>query len=103
MEQRGKFTIGDGKDISITQVTEVKLYETLTIYTEEGPMDIDIKISTNLDNIPDKYHEVFINLLTSKYYGKVTFDNNPFSHNVNTKFSFTSCLKSKFQKFVQWI
>ena len=30
-------------------------------------------------NFPEKYHEIFLNVLTSKYLGKVSFGDNPFS------------------------
>jgi hypothetical protein len=32
-----------------------------------------------LGNIPEKYHEVALNILTAKYLNKVSFGDNPFS------------------------
>jgi hypothetical protein len=35
--------------------------------------------------VPEEYHEIFLNMLTSKYYGKVSFGDNPFSRCVPKK------------------
>jgi hypothetical protein len=42
-------------------------------------INLDVKITADLNSIPPEYHEVFLNMLTSKYYGRVSFGDNPFS------------------------
>jgi hypothetical protein len=66
-------------NINIKSSTVVKLYEYLSVFTEEGPFDLKIEIIGDLELIPEKYHEVFMNVMTSRYLGKVSFGNNPFS------------------------
>lgn len=65
--------------VSIKTSNIVKLFEVVSLLTEEGPIDLKINISADFNEIPEKYHEVFINILTAKYYGKVSFSDNPFS------------------------
>lgn len=65
--------------VNVKTSTVVKLYEHLSVFTEEGPIDLKVEIVGDLENIPEKYHEVFMNVMTSRYMGKVSFGDNPFS------------------------
>jgi len=59
--------------------TIVKLTEHFTLMTTNGVHDLIVDISADLADIPEEYHEVFMNMLTSKYMNKVSFGHNPFS------------------------
>jgi len=59
--------------------TIITLYEQLVVITEDGPQTLTVKITSDFDEIPKKYHEIFLNMMTSKYYSKANFGNNPFS------------------------
>ena len=72
--------INFGQDsMSVTSSTVVRLNEYFTILTEDGPIDIKTEIIADLKDVPEKYHEVALNMLTSKYINKVSFGHNPFS------------------------
>jgi hypothetical protein len=68
-----------GDFTSIKASTIVSMKEHVTVLAEKGPIDLEIKISADLAEIPQEYHEVFLNVLSAKYYGKVSFGDNPFS------------------------
>lgn len=59
--------------------TIVSLNEHFTVFTPDGPIDLKVDIKADFDGIPSKYHEVFMNVLTSKYINKVSYGDNPFS------------------------
>jgi hypothetical protein len=40
---------------------------------------LEVKILADFSKIPDKYHEVFLNMFSSKYMDSVSFGDNPFS------------------------
>jgi hypothetical protein len=65
--------------INIRTSTIVSLNEEFSVFTQEGPLTLSVQITADLVNIPEKYHEVFLNVLTSKYCNKVSFGENPFS------------------------
>ena len=66
--------------INIQTSRNVKLYNTLTLVGEDGKtIDLNVNIEADFETIPDKYHEVFLNMLMFKYYSKVSFGDNPFS------------------------
>jgi hypothetical protein len=67
------------KYVNIKSSSIVKLNEEFTVYSEEGPFTLDVEITADFNNIPERYHEVFLNVLTSKYMNKVSFGDNPFS------------------------
>ena len=75
----GEVSLGGGHHLNIQTSKNIELNETLTILTEDGSHDLNVKIVANFEEIPDKYHEVFLNMMTVKYYGKVSFGDNPFS------------------------
>ena len=78
--------------LSIQTSKNVELNEVLSLMTEEGAYDLEVKVIANFETIPEKYHEVFINMMTVKYYGKVSFGDNPFSQ----------CLPPKKKKWYQF-
>lgn len=76
----GLTSINIGSDyLNVKTSTIVKLNEEFVVMTEDGPIELIVEISADFVKIPEKYHEIFLNVLTSKYMNKVSFGNNPFS------------------------
>ena len=72
--------LGNGSNLTIQTSKNVELRETLSLMGEDGKLiDLDVKIIANFENIPERYHEICLNMLTVKYYGRVSFGDNPFS------------------------
>ena len=78
--------------IKVKASTIVELNECFTLMALEGPIDLNVKISADFDGIDSKYHEVLLNMLTSKYTNQVSFGHNPFSQ----------CLPPKKKKWYQF-
>jgi hypothetical protein len=74
----GTYNIG-ADHINVKASTTVNLKEYFVIQTLDGPIDIVVNINSDFADIPEKYHEICLNMLTSKYLNKVDFGNNPFS------------------------
>jgi len=68
-----------GEYLKVKTTTMVKLNEVLVVNTEEGPVELLVDITADFNTIDKKYHEIFFNVLTSKYLGRVSFGDNPFS------------------------
>ena len=51
--------------VSVKTSTIVELKEYFTIQTQETPIDIITTIKCDFVDIPDKYHEIVLNMLTS--------------------------------------
>ena len=75
----GDLNLGGTKYLNIKASTIISMNEQFTVYTEDGPKYLNVNISADFDEIPKKYHEVFLNVLTAKYSNSVSFGNNPFS------------------------
>jgi len=72
--------LGNGSNFNIQSTQTVELRESLVLMTPNAnSISLDVKITADLNSIPPEYHEVFLNMLTSKYYGRVSFGDNPFS------------------------
>lgn len=75
-----KEEINLGSDyINIKASTIVRLNENFVVFTEEGPITLEVDIHADFEKIPEKYHEIFLNVLTSKYLNKVSYGQNSFS------------------------
>jgi hypothetical protein len=75
--------LGQGSNLTIQTSKNVELRETLVLLggfdNNKFPTELEVKIIADFSTIPDEYHEVFLNMMTSKYFGRVSFGDNPFS------------------------
>jgi len=84
--------LGGGTNLTIQTSKNVELKETLYLMDDNRSIDLEVSIVANFENIPEQYHEIFINMMTTKYYGRVSFGDNPFSR----------CLPPKKKKWYQF-
>ena len=85
--------LGNGSNFTVQSTQIVELRESLVLMTPNAnSISLDVKITADLNSIPPEYHEVFLNMLTSKYYGRASFGDNPFSQ----------CLPPKKKKWFQF-
>jgi hypothetical protein len=73
------FHIGNGNYISLKTSNLVRVQEQFVIYTEDGPITLNVDVTADFATIDKKYHEIFFNVLSSKYLNRVVFGDNPFS------------------------
>ena len=85
--------LGGGTNLSFKQAKLITTGNLLKLQTkEDGIITLDVKIQADFDTIPEKYHEVFFNILSAKYLDSVSFGDNPFS----------KCLPPKKKKWWQF-
>ena len=77
--------LGHGSNYLVKTSKPVIMWDSLTIFNEGRTVQLDVKVEADLDTIPEEYQEMFVNMMTSKYYGKASFGDNPFSQCVPTK------------------
>jgi hypothetical protein len=69
-----------GKHLNIQSANYVQTYNSLQLITpDNGTIELNVEIKADFSKIPEKYHEVFLNMFSSKYVGRVSFGDNPFS------------------------
>lgn len=72
--------LGGGSNINVKTASIVSVHNNLKLITpDDGAVQLDIKIEADFDTIPEKYHEVFLNMISAKYLDSVSFGDNPFS------------------------
>jgi hypothetical protein len=84
--------LGQGDHVGITTAKPVELRNVLYLTDDKETITLDVKIIADFGTVPEKYHEVFLNMMTTKYYGRVSFGENPFSQ----------CLPPKEKKWWQF-
>ena len=83
-ENKNEINTGNGF-IDIKSAIIVKLNETFIVHTENGQKELIVEITADLNTIEEKYHEVFLNVLSAKYSNRVSFGDNPFYECLNNK------------------
>ncbi len=87
-------SVGDYCEYELKSSSIVQMKEDFTIITDEGEVKLDVTISADFEEIPEKYRELFINMMTTKYMNRVTISSNLFSkHNPTLKKSWFQKLK----------
>jgi hypothetical protein len=75
-----EINLGSGNNLEMRSSRLVKTYQTLYLITEDkGTLSLSVEISADFDTIPEEYQEVFLNMMSAKYLGRVSFGDNPFS------------------------
>jgi hypothetical protein len=69
-----------GGHLNIESAQYVQTYNSLKLITiDDGAIELNVEIKADFSKIPEKYHEVFLNMFSSKYVGTTSFGDNPFS------------------------
>ena len=69
-----------GGHLNIQSANYVQTYNSLQLITpDDGAIELNVEIKADFSKIPEKYHEVFLNMISTKYLDSVSFGDNPFS------------------------
>ena len=71
--------LGQGSNYLVKTTKPVAMWDSLTVINGSKTLVLDVKIEADFDTIPEEYQEVFLNMMTSRYYGRASFGDNPFS------------------------
>ena len=75
-----EINLGSGNNLEMKSSRLVNTHETLYLTTpDKGTLSLSVEISADFDTIPEDYQEVFLNMMSAKYLGRVSFGDNPFS------------------------
>jgi hypothetical protein len=79
-ENKDEIFLGQGNTLNLKSIHLVNCHQTLTLITvNEGAVTLNVKIEADFNEIPEKYREVFMNMMTAKYLNTTSFGDNPFS------------------------
>ena len=71
--------LGSGNNTTFQTAKLYTINNTIVVKDKGDYIDLNVKIQVDLSQVDDKYHEIFVNMLTSKYLDVASFGNNPFS------------------------
>jgi len=75
-----EINLGSGNNLEMKSSRLVNTHETLYLTTpDKGTLSLSVEVSADFDTIPEEYQEVFLNMMSAKYLGRVSFGDNPFS------------------------
>jgi hypothetical protein len=80
MEKNNNEIYLGGGHLNIQSASYVQTYNSLQLITpDDGSIELNVEIKADFSKVPEKYHEVFLNMFSSRYVGAVSFGDNPFS------------------------
>jgi hypothetical protein len=86
MGLNNEISLGSGNYINVKKASIITTHNVLKLITvDDGALQLEIKIEADFDTIPEKYHEVFLNIMSAKYLDSVSFGDNPFSQCIPPK------------------
>ena len=71
--------LGSGNNTTFHTSKLYTITNTIAVKDNSDWVELNVKIEIDLNLVDEKYHEIFVNMLTSKYLGVVSFGHNPFS------------------------
>jgi len=71
--------LGSGNNTTFETAKLYTINNTIIVKDKGDYIDLNVKIQVDLNQVDDKYHEIFVNMLTSKYLDVASFGDNPFS------------------------
>lgn len=71
--------LGSGNNTTFEISKLYTINNTIVVKDKGDFIDLNVKIQVDLSQVDDKYHEIFVNMLTSKYLDVASFGDNPFS------------------------
>lgn len=75
-----EINLGNGYNLGLKSSRLVTTHQTLYLTTtDKGTLSLNVEITADFDHIPEEYQEVFLNMMSAKYLGRVSFGDNPFS------------------------
>lgn len=80
-----EINLGQGSNFIYKTAQTVTMWDHLTVINEGKVVTLDIKIEADFATIPEDYQEIFLNMMTSRYYGRASFGDNPFSQCIPVK------------------
>ena len=69
---------GEYLNIQTAQIVETKNILKLKTAANDY-VSLEVKITADFNTIPERYQEVFLNIMSAKYMDSVSFGDNPFS------------------------
>lgn len=71
--------LGSGNNTTFEISKLYTINNTIVVKDKGDFIDLNVKIQVDLSQVDERYHEIFVNMLTSKYLDVASFGDNPFS------------------------
>jgi hypothetical protein len=69
--------LGSGANLELVSTKVLSTTDNLILYGPSGDnYELQIKIEGDLSNIPEEYHQAFLNMFSAKYLGRVSYTEN---------------------------
>jgi len=84
-DDQNEISLGSGAATFVKAKKLVSTRNLLVLKTEKEDYTLDVKIEADFEQIPEEYHEVFLNFFTAKYLDVVSIKDNMFSKYVKVE------------------
>ena len=72
MSDKSELYIGNGNHLTVKSSYLVEMRDELKLLkTDDSSVNLTVKITANFENIPDEYHQVFLQMMSARYGGSI--------------------------------
>jgi len=77
MTDKSELYIGNGNHLTVKSSYLVEMKDELKLLkTDDSSVNLTVKITANFENIPDEYHQIFLQMMSARYGGSINcYDN----------------------------
>jgi hypothetical protein len=77
MSDKSELYIGDGNTLVVKSSYVVEMKDELKLLTSDhSSVNLVVKLTANFENVPDEYHQVFVQIMSARYGGSINCYNN---------------------------
>jgi hypothetical protein len=72
MSDKSELYIGDGNTLVVKSSYVVEMSDELKLLiSDHKSVNLNVKILANFENVPDEYHQVFVQMMSARYGGSI--------------------------------
>jgi hypothetical protein len=72
MSDKSELYIGGGNTLVVKSSHVVEMKDDLKLLTSDhSSVNLTVKITANFENVPDEYHQVFLQMMSARYGGTI--------------------------------
>jgi hypothetical protein len=77
MSDKSELYIGGGNTLVVKSSYVVEMKDELKLLkSDHSSVNLTVKIMANFENVPDEYHQVFVQIMSARYGGSINCYNN---------------------------
>jgi hypothetical protein len=71
MTEKSELYLGNGQHLTVKSSYLVEMRDQLKLLRNDDSITLNVKITANFENLPDEYHQIFLQMMSARYGGTI--------------------------------